>query len=103
MPKKKTAKILLVEDETELRDLYQLLLEDEGYLVDAKADGKQGLQALEQGGYDLVLLDIMLPFIDGLEILSQLQKSRLPSKQNVKSVILLTNLAQDQTIARAHH
>ncbi len=101
MPKKKTAKILLVEDETELRDLYQLLLEDEGYLVDAKADGKQGLQALEQGGYDLVLLDIMLPFIDGLEILSQLQKSRLPSKQNVKSVILLTNLAQDQTIARA--
>lgn len=101
MSKKKTAKILLVEDETELRDLYQLLLEDEGYLVDAKADGKQGLQALEQGGYDLVLLDIMLPFIDGLEILSQLQKSRLPSKQNVKSVILLTNLAQDQTIARA--
>lgn len=101
MPKKKTAKILLVEDETELRDLYQLLLEDKGYLVDAKADGKQGLQALEQGGYDLVLLDIMLPFIDGLEILSQLQKSRLPSKQNVKSVILLTNLAQDQTIARA--
>ena len=101
MPKKKTAKILLVEDETELRDLYQLFLEDEGYLVDAKADGKQGLQALEQGGYDLVLLDIMLPFIDGLEILSQLQKSRLPSKQNVKSVILLTNLAQDQTIARA--
>ena len=101
MPKKKTAKILLVEDETELRDLYQLLLEDEGYLVDAKADGKQELQALEQGGYDLVLLDIMLPFIDGLEILSQLQKSRLPSKQNVKSVILLTNLAQDQTIARA--
>ena len=101
MPKKKTAKILLVEDETELRDLYQLLLEDEGYLVDAKADGKQGLQALEQGGYDLMLLDIMLPFIDGLEILSQLQKSRLPSKQNVKSVILLTNLAQDQTIARA--
>lgn len=101
MSKKNTAKILLIEDETQLRELYQLLLEDEGYQVEAVADGKQGLAAISQGGYDLVLLDIMLPFIDGLEILSRLSKMGSNLKQPLNSVILLTNLAQDQTIAKA--
>jgi CheY-like chemotaxis protein len=97
----KNKKILLIEDETELRELYDMLLADEGYQVEAKADGKQGLEALEKGGYDLVLLDIMIPFIDGLEILETLSKSELKTKQDCKSIVLLTNLAQDQTIAKA--
>lgn len=101
MSKKNAAKILLIEDETQLRELYQLLLEDEGYQVEAVADGKQGLEAISKGGYDLVLLDIMLPFIDGLEILSRLNKMGSDAKQPLNSVILLTNLAQDQTIAKA--
>jgi CheY-like chemotaxis protein len=98
---KRNKKILLVEDETELRELYTMLLVDEGYQVDSRADGKQGLEALEQGGYDLVLLDIMLPFVDGLEILEAIVKSPSHSKQDCKTIVLLTNLAQDQTIAKA--
>ncbi|MBQ6154418.1 response regulator [bacterium] len=93
-------KILLVEDETELRELYQILLDGEGYEVDACADGKEGLEAMEKGGYDLVLLDIMLPFIDGLEVLERAAASKAKNKQPNSSVVLLTNLAQDQTIAR---
>lgn len=97
---KKEQKILLVEDETELRELYEMLLRDAGYDVTAKPDGKTGLEAIEKGGYDLVLLDIMLPFIDGLEILDRLAKGS-ERKQKAKTIVLLTNLAQDQTIAKA--
>lgn len=93
-------KILLVEDETELRELYQILLSGEGYQVDAVADGKAGLEAMQRGGYDLVLLDIMLPFIDGLDVLERNAQSNNPHKQPNDSVVLLTNLAQDQTIAK---
>lgn len=96
----KGKKILLVEDETELRELYEMLLKDAGYDVTSKADGKSGLEALEQGGFDLVLLDIMLPFVDGLEILERLSSSK-DAKQPTKTIVLLTNLAQDQTIAKA--
>jgi CheY-like chemotaxis protein len=97
----KDKKILLVEDETDLRELYKMLLEDEGYQVSAVADGKDGCELVEKGGYDLVLLDIMLPFIDGLEILDRLNKSQSPTKQSPKTIVLLTNLAQDQTVAKA--
>lgn len=97
---KKEQKILLIEDETELRELYEMLLKDAGYEVRAEPDGKSGLEAIEKGGYDLVLLDIMLPFIDGLEILERLSKAT-EKKQSTKTIVLLTNLAQDQTIAKA--
>ena len=93
-------KILLIEDETELRELYQILLQGAGYEVDARADGKEGLAAIEAGGYDLVLLDIMLPFIDGLEILERVHKKGDKAAQKCDTVVLLTNLAQDQTIAK---
>lgn len=96
----KDKKILLIEDETELRELYELLLTTEGYQVEALADGKAGLEAIEHGGYDLVLLDIMLPFIDGLDILERNAKSDNPDKQDNGTIVLLTNLAQDQTIAK---
>ncbi len=97
---KKEQKILLIEDETELRELYEMLLKDAGYDVTSQPDGKTGLEAIEKGGYDLVLLDIMLPFIDGLEILDRLAKET-EKKQPAKTIVLLTNLAQDQTIAKA--
>ncbi len=96
----KGKKILLVEDETELRELYEMLLTDEGYDVVAKPDGKSGMEEIDKGGFDLVLLDIMLPFIDGLEILERISKDS-ESKQKANTVVLLTNLAQDQTIAKA--
>lgn len=93
-------RILLIEDETDLRELYSSLLEEEGYEVEVAADGKTGLQKIRQGGYDLVLLDIMLPFLDGLEILENVSAEKNPS-QSTKTIVLLTNLAQDQTIAKA--
>lgn len=89
-------RILIVEDDKLLRDLYYELLSDEGYNVDQAANGEEGLHKIETGGYDLVLLDIMLPKIDGLQILKEIQKRGLQKKN--KSIVLLTNLGQDATI-----
>ncbi len=89
-------RILIVEDDQFLREFYQELLQTEGYLVDAAADGEVGTQKVSQGGYDLVLLDIMLPKKDGLQILRDAKIS--PPKSPIKCIVMLTNLGQDAVI-----
>lgn len=89
-------KILLVEDDQLLRDLYHELLTDEGFLVDQAADGETGLQRILQGGYNLILLDIMLPKRDGIAILKEV-KDKKPAAPN-GPIVLLTNLGQDALI-----
>jgi len=65
------ARILLVEDEKKMRDGLRDNLEFEGHDVTAVGDGKEGLKKLCGGGFDLVLLDVMLPSISGFDILRQ--------------------------------
>lgn len=89
-------KLLVVEDDQFLRDLYNELLTDEGYEVDLAEDGEVGAAKIQNGGYDLVLLDIMLPKIDGLEILRRLKGN--PTKTPNGPIVLLTNLGQDSII-----
>lgn len=89
-------KILVVEDDQFLRELYEELLTDEGYSVDACADGEEGYNKLSLGGYDLVMLDIMLPKKDGLEILRDLRNT--PPRNPNGPIVLLTNLGQDAII-----
>lgn len=89
-------KILVVEDDQFLRELYDELLKEEGYEVTLAEDGEKGLSQIQKGGFDLILLDIMLPKIDGLEILRRV-KNKPPEKQN-GSTVLLTNLGQDSII-----
>lgn len=89
-------KILVVEDDQFLRELYNELLKEEGYEVSLAADGEAGLTAISSGGFDLVLLDIMLPKIDGLEILRRLKEK--PASQQNGPIVLLTNLGQDSII-----
>lgn len=89
-------KILIVEDDQFLREFYQELLQSEGYTVDVAADGDEGCQKTLSGGYDLILLDIMLPKKDGLQILRDL-KIQVPKQPN-KAIVVLTNLGQDAII-----
>ena len=60
-------KILLVEDEPLLQKLYTDLLKGENYSVESVSDGKTAYEKIKQGGWDLVLLDILLPELDGIE------------------------------------
>lgn len=67
-------KILIVEDEEGLREALIRTLTGEGYLADGAADGDEGYEMICTGLYDLVLLDIMLPVYDGLEVLRRIRK-----------------------------
>ncbi|MDQ3098463.1 MAG: response regulator [bacterium] len=89
-------KILLVEDDQFLRDMYNELLSDEGFEVTACADGEEGYNKAMEGGFNLILLDIMLPKMDGLQILKNLQEKDLLSKNG--PVVMLTNLGQDNIV-----
>ena len=77
-------RILLVEDEPGIASFVRLELLHEGYQVQVAEDGRQGLELFQEGQWDLILLDIMLPGINGLEVLRRIRKlSSVP-------VILLT-------------
>lgn len=88
-------KILLVEDEDFIRDLYVRQLTKAGYLIKAVADGQSALNALRQEVFDLLLLDIMLPGMNGLQVLRE-YKTQNPNSKMI--TILLTNLGQEAVI-----
>lgn len=79
------AKILIVEDEPQLARFIQLELEHEEYETVISGDGREGLSLAESGDFDLILLDIMLPGLNGLEVLRRLRKA-----ENYTPVIMLT-------------
>jgi DNA-binding response OmpR family regulator len=88
-------KVLLVEDEEFIRDLFKRQLDLSGFTTDAFGTGQDGLSAMTKNAYDLVLLDIMLPDINGLQILQNIRQN--PTTKSV-AVVLLTNLGQDAVI-----
>jgi len=88
-------RILLVEDDAYIRKLYTEVLQDAGYQIEVAEDGVSGLGKIKKGGYDLILLDVVMPKMDGLEVLNKLPQNS-PLKKNAP-IILLTNLAEDST------
>ena len=68
--------ILLVEDEEKLARMVELELRYEGYEVEKAFDGRTGLERALSGSFDLVLLDIMLPQLSGMEVLRRLRRER---------------------------
>ncbi|NLX75951.1 MAG: response regulator transcription factor [Clostridiaceae bacterium] len=71
-------RILIVEDDPSISELLEMNLTVAGYLCDIAADGGQALAAISRQQYDLALLDIMLPEIDGFELLPYMKKSNIP-------------------------
>lgn len=66
-------RLLVIEDHAPLREGLCQYLKEAGYIVDGQATGDEGLWAAEGGGYDVVLLDLMLPGVDGMQILHKLR------------------------------
>jgi DNA-binding response OmpR family regulator len=69
--------ILIVDDEDDILNLVRLILEDEGFECDVARDGKEGLEMIRSKRFDLILLDIMMPFRTGWEVLRELRASEL--------------------------
>jgi DNA-binding response OmpR family regulator len=83
-------KILVVEDNADIASLLALHLGDEGYEVDVTQDGQEGLQKALSQSYDLVILDLMLPGMDGLEICRQLRAT-----PNYMPILMLTARSEE--------
>ena len=87
----KKPKIMVVEDDSFVMDIYQTKLSQEGYEVIQAENGVEAFKKLETKIPDLILLDIIMPYMDGLQML---KKIKLEEKLKNIPVILLTNLSQ---------
>jgi DNA-binding response OmpR family regulator len=88
-------KILLVEDDAFVSDIYQTRLEQEGYGLVLASNGMEAMKKIEEGIPDLILLDIVMPYMDGLEVLKKLKAQE---KWKKIPVIILTNLSQKEEV-----
>lgn len=87
-------KILLAEDDIQLVDMYKRKFELEGFDVHVAEDGQEAIDKLDAFTPDLILLDIMMPKVDGLEVLRHIRQA--PGLKDVL-VIILTNLGNETT------
>lgn len=88
-------KILLVEDESLMLNTIKLKLQEDGYEVTCCIDGREALKQINTQIFDLIIMDIMLPYVSGLELLGILRlKSATP-------IIMLTVMGQEKTIEEA--
>ncbi|MFA5359603.1 MAG: response regulator [Patescibacteria group bacterium] len=88
-------KILIVEDEQFLSDMYKLKFEHDGYKAVVARDGSEGLELAKKEKPDLILLDLVLPGIDGFKVLTELKKDA--ATKNIK-VFIFSNLGQENEI-----
>ena len=95
--RKSAKKILLVEDDPSLLKLYQIKLTMSGYKVVSALNGQECLQKVGKCKPDIILLDIILPKIDGFTVLRALKSK--PQTKKIP-VILLTNLGQDEDLEK---
>jgi len=94
MSNKKT--ILIVDDEADLRMMFKDILATVGYDSEEAIDGQDCLEKMEKKKYDLILLDLMMPRMDGMEALTKIKDD--PDKYGKTPVLILTNLTSDLAI-----
>ncbi|MDD4319075.1 MAG: response regulator [Candidatus Peribacteraceae bacterium] len=92
----KAAKILIVEDEKPLAHALELKMKHEGYDATVAFNGAAGQKEAVTGKYDLILLDLIMPEVDGFEVLEAMKQKKIKTP-----VIVLSNLGQDEDRERA--
>jgi two-component system response regulator VicR len=103
---KNAKRILIIEDETSISDIIKFNLEKEGYTVDAAYDGREGLRMALEGAPDLILLDVMLPAMDGFEVCKRVRETSntpilmLTAKEEEVDKVLGLELGADDYITK---
>jgi DNA-binding response OmpR family regulator len=90
-------KILLVEDDSFLIDIYTTKLKESGFSVEVASEGDEAIRKAKEEEFDLVLLDIVLPKVDGWDILRQIKAE---SKLKDLKVIIISNLSQKEEVEK---
>lgn len=88
------AKILVVDDDPDIRDVLEALLESEGFEVVLANDGEQALKAVKKESPDLMILDLLMPVMDGFAVCKQLQDPRWSKWKNMP-VLILTSVREE--------
>lgn len=91
------AKILIAEDETPIAKAFSLKLGAAGFDVTIAPDGQAALDQLKSGGFDLLILDMVMPNLDGVGVLQGMQAASIATP-----VIVATNLSQTEDVQRIH-
>jgi len=92
-------KLMIVEDEQDARTMFTDLLESEGYDVSSAVDGIDALAKAAAEKFDLILLDIVMPNMDGVEVLQKIKSD--PAKYGTPIVVMLTNISGDAAVEKA--
>jgi DNA-binding response OmpR family regulator len=92
----KKNRILVIEDENLMNRTIEFQLKKDGYEVDTAMDGKNGLAKVEANDYDLIILDIMLPYLNGLEILAKMKQN--DAKKNIPVIIISATGLEDTVL-----
>ena len=93
-------KVLVCDDERHIVRLIQVNLERQGYNVVTAFDGKEGLEKIRAEKPNVVVLDVMMPYMDGFEVLKTIRRE--PETENLP-VIMLTAKAQDKDVFEGYH
>ena len=92
-------KILIVEDDFYIRDIYSKIFSVSGYEVSISVDGQDCLTKIKTQPYDMILLDIMMPKVTGIDVLRQTKSTENPNKNT--PIFIITNLVEQNVIEAA--
>jgi DNA-binding response OmpR family regulator len=92
------SKILLVEDDSVIRDAYTILLRSQSYDLDVATNGEEALSFCKSKTYDLILLDLMMPVLDGVGFL---KNAKLDNVSPQTRIVVLSNLSSGEEVVQA--
>lgn len=92
-------KILVVDDERKIRELLQLRLTNEGYQVIQAANGEEGIEQARHNAPDLIIMDVMMPKMDGAEAVSILKND--PATKNIPVIFLTSMITKEEETSQA--
>lgn len=91
------SKVLIIDDDPFILDMYVLKLKESGFLVETASNGKDGVKKIKSFLPDVILLDVVMPSMDGFDVLQELKKEKF---NHPMKLILLTNLGQKEDVER---
>jgi DNA-binding response OmpR family regulator len=97
MNEDKKIKVLIIEDDSYISDMYKIKFDSENFETIIARDGMEGIKFLEKEVPDIILLDIVMPQVDGFSVLKTIKKDKRLARV---PVILLTNLSQKENVER---
>ena len=92
-----SSKILIIDDDPFILDMYVLKFTDNGFTIETASDGKAGLEKISSFKPDIVLLDVIMPKMDGFEVVKKLNEEK---KEHPFKILFLTNFGQKEDVEK---